>query len=62
MRNIWEVLRERELKLQAVKQELEELRLVAPLLDDELGRSGLPQPEEIVWKDATTGQTVKGWP
>jgi hypothetical protein len=62
MRDVWDVLRERELKLLTVKKELEALLLVAPLLGEESDRTGSSQPDKILWKDATTGRPVKAWP
>ena len=62
MRDVGDVLKERELMLETVRREVEALRLVAPLLADESDRNGFPEPDEIVWKDVTTGQAVKGWP
>lgn len=62
MRNIRDVLTEKELELEAVKRQVEALRLVVPLLSEESGGLNTPQPDQIVWKDATTGVPVKAWP
>ena len=62
MRDVGDVLKERELMLETARREVEALRLVAPLLADESDHNGFPGADEIVWKDATTGQPVETWP
>ena len=62
MRNIRDVLTEKELELEAVKRQVEALPLVVPLLSEESGGLNTPQPDQIVWKDAITGVPVKAWP
>jgi hypothetical protein len=62
MRDISEVLKETEMKLEVVRREVEALRLVAPLLSDESDRLNVSHSDEIAWKDASTGQPVKAWP
>jgi len=59
MRDVRDVLNERELMLETVRREVEALRLVVPLLADETDRIKLSHPEEIVWKDASTGKPIK---
>jgi hypothetical protein len=58
MRDVRDVLNERELMLETVRREVEALRLVASLLADEADRIKLSSSDEIVWKDATTGGPV----
>ena len=57
MRNPYEVLREKERELEKVKEEVEALRLVLPLLEGEDTPSEKPiKPEPEARKDGTTGQ------
>lgn len=47
MKNIYDVIRDKEEEMQRVKQELDALRLVARLLSDDVGEKGAsssPQP------------------
>jgi hypothetical protein len=65
MRDIREVLNEKEIQLSAVRREVEALRLVASLLAEE--SDGVKKPpqsaDQLVLKDGTTGQPVKRlWP
>lgn len=69
MKNTAEVLREKELQLDAIKREVEALRMVAPLLIDEAETMPRipPQSEHATVKlEGTTGSAVKapvkGWP
>ena len=60
MRNIYEVLREKELQLEQIRHEIDNLRIVAPLLHEET--DSVPTAQEvdsIVWKDPKTGRPVK---
>jgi len=50
------------MQLQGVKREVEALRVVAPLLEEEPECLQIPRPDQITWKDATTGRLVTGWP
>lgn len=61
MRDIRDVLRDKELQLEAVRRQVEALRVVvfSP------GGGRLPQEsstDQIIWKDATTGRLVTAWP
>lgn len=65
MRDIREVLNEKEIQLDTVRREVDALRLVAPLLAEESDDVRKPpQPaDQAVLKDATTGKPVKRlWP
>jgi hypothetical protein len=62
MRDIGEVLNEKELQLEQVRREIEALRVVAPLLEDDSTPPLHSEVDEITWKDGTTGQPVKAWP
>jgi len=56
------VLREKELQLEAVRREVQALRAVAPLLNDEAGLAPKipPQSEQVTSRlDGTTGATGK---
>jgi hypothetical protein len=59
MRDIQDVLKQKELELEHIKMEMEALRIVAPLLEEE---SDNAEVDEIVRKDGTTGLPVKSWP
>jgi hypothetical protein len=59
MRDVRDVLKERELLLETVRREVEALRSVAPMLADEKECIKVSNTEEIAWKDATTGELVK---
>ena len=63
MRNIQDVLKEKQRQLEVVKREVEALRLAASLMKED-GDSTRKNPEgvEIPWKDATTGRPVRSWP
>jgi hypothetical protein len=63
MRDIRDVLMEKELQLEAVRREVDALRIVAPLLaekSDDL-KALVESADQVVWKDATTGEPVKAW-
>lgn len=70
MRDIREVLNEKQRQLDTVRREVDALRLVAPLLAEESDDVRKhddrkpPQPaDQVVLKDATTGKPVKKlWP
>jgi hypothetical protein len=62
MRDIYEVLREKEMQREQLRREIENLRIVAPLLHEETDSSPtVPSEavESIVWKDPKTGRPVK---
>jgi hypothetical protein len=63
MRDIYEVLREKEHALERVRREIEALRAVAPLLADD-ATSGPAYPPDAGRKEATSGQQVPTtkWP
>jgi hypothetical protein len=66
MKNVYEVLRQKELEVSRLKQEVEALRVAAPLLSDgeaedqpTLQRAAnVPQPDHSGWQD----KGKKGWP
>jgi hypothetical protein len=64
MRNPYQVLREKEREFERVKREVEALRLVGPLLEDEDTPSESTTTESEVRKDATTGLKIptQKWP
>jgi len=62
MLDIRDVLRAKEMQVQGVKREVKALRVVAPLLEEEPECLQIPRPDQITWKDATTGRLVTGWP
>jgi hypothetical protein len=70
MKNVNEVLKEKELRVEAVTREIEALRIAASLLDDaaELIPKIPAQPEHPLRRiEGTTGSSVtearfKGWP
>jgi hypothetical protein len=69
MKNVYEVLRQKELEVSRLKQEIEALRVVAPLLSDGEAKDDRPGPtlqpavNEIPQPDSG-GQDrgKKGWP
>lgn len=66
MRNVYQVLRDKELELERVSREVEALRLVLPLLADEADRCGRMSVQVTgtgLEKGATTGQSrAVSWP
>jgi hypothetical protein len=69
MRDVYEVLRQKELEVSRLQKEVEALRVAAPLLsdeEDEDDRPGplqravneTPQPDHSGWQD----KGKKGWP
>jgi len=65
MRNPYQVLREKEREFERVKREVEALRLVGPLLEDEdTASDNTAKKESEVRKDATTGLKIptQKWP
>jgi hypothetical protein len=63
MRDVWDVLRDKEVQLETVRREVDALRLVAPLLVEELDNSNHAAVSgQIPWKDASTGLPAKAWP
>ncbi len=57
MKNVYEVLRQKELEQSRLEKEVEALRVVAPLLADEEAGSDTPQQPR-----AASGDRVKHWP
>jgi hypothetical protein len=61
MRDVGEVLNEKEIQLSVVRREVDALRLVAPLLAEE--SDGVKKPPQSVDQDAITDAPVKKkWP
>lgn len=61
MRDIRDVLMEKRSQLEAVRREVDALRIVAPLLaekSDDL-KALVESADQVVCKDATTGESVK---
>src|SRR5438552_10747460 len=61
MRDIRDVLMQKEVQLESLKREVEALRLVATLLVEQSDRARIPQPDEIIWKDSATCRPTKAW-
>ena len=61
MRDVLEVLRQKECELETVKQQVDALRLTAALLVEEADGAPNSQTDQIVWKSAETGQPVSAW-
>jgi hypothetical protein len=59
MKNVYEVLRQKELEIARLGKEVEALRLAAPLLSDD-GEAGTDIPEN--GGGAVRQDTVKRWP
>jgi len=68
MRNIYEVLRQKETEIEQLKKELQALRIVAPLLEEELVAEAqvVPPPVRsyptVQAKPAPVGDTKPVWP
>jgi len=68
MRNIYEVLRQKETEIEQLKRELQALRIVAPLLEEELVAEAqvVPPPVRsypaVSAKPAPVGDTKPVWP
>jgi hypothetical protein len=63
MRDIQDVLSEKEVQLSTVRRQIDALRLVAPLLAEESDTDKKPSEsaDQVVRKEATTGAIAK-WP
>jgi hypothetical protein len=59
MKNVYEVLRQKELEVSRLGKEVEALRVAAPLLADD-GEAGIDIPEN--GRGAVRQDTVKRWP
>jgi hypothetical protein len=58
MKNAYEVLRQKEADLARVRQEIESLRVVAPLLSEE---SSSDDPDQVLWDERSkAARTSKG--
>jgi hypothetical protein len=58
MKNVYEVLRQKELEVSRLEKEVEALRVVAPLLSED-GEAGNDTPQQ---PRAVSGDRVKHWP
>ena len=58
MKNVYEVLRQKELEVSRLEKEVEALRVVAPLLSED-GEAGNNTPKHA---RAVSGDKVKHWP
>jgi hypothetical protein len=63
MKNIYEVLRQKELEIKRLEKEIEALRIVAPMLADEkdasqIGTQGIPQPQAKAYSASQGADTV----
>ena len=61
MLDIMDVLNRKEREMETVKREIDALRVVAPLLVDDVA-AAVSEPDEILQKDGTTGLPVRTWP
>ncbi|HEX8815970.1 MAG TPA: hypothetical protein VF753_10760 [Terriglobales bacterium] len=61
MKNVYDVLRKKELDLETVRQQVDALRCVAPLLAD--GPAEAPRPEPVIMQNIAQSVTQNNrWP